>query len=536
MVEIYIEDLKLDLEEQNIVHTFQLNDIGKLDKVQTSYTNSFKIPRTPKNEQIFNFIGLTSRINTYSASRFPYGIQKVSLHNNGFEIVREGFAYLFDITDEHYSISVYGAEKSFFDTLKTKTLKDVFSSGVTVGYNTNAMSHYILRDPDSSGEDLDIAFAYAKYNSLTEYFYQPHEMHIEVMAATPQFFVYRFFNSIFEELGYEVEHDLLLIDEFKKLVINGVETAESLGLVWGDSEPATSFLPEIGADVFLKEILIRYGLIVKVVERDKKIYLKNIDELITDDPEDWSSKFESIKKQTFRNTEYAINNFYEYQEDEFYIPEGGYYSGDPQYETGVTQENELRGEFEIENDTIPINKTQITSNYKKPIVYETDRTLFDSVGLPYLNAIDLRASYGIEPLIGQNQVEVESYLMHLDIYKDSEMDLQYYLRYKIGRYVHGVGVLSIIDDDYNFVSVLTYPETKFQNYLDAYYPKFISMLNEYHKFNVLIRLNTLDIYNLDLFKPIYIKQLGANFYINRVINYKEGKLTEVEIIKIPVNI
>lgn len=57
------------------------------------------------------------------------------------------------------------------------------------------------------------------------------------------------------------------------------------------------------------------------------------------------------------------------------------------------------------------------------------------------------------------------------------------------------------------------------------------VLNQTKLLKVFINLTALDIANLDLTKPVYIKAFGRFFIINKINNYLPGKSTEVELIR-----
>lgn len=71
-----------------------------------------------------------------------------------------------------------------------------------------------------------------------------------------------------------------------------------------------------------------------------------------------------------------------------------------------------------------------------------------------------------------------------------------------------------------------------QNLIDKYYLELSKyMLNKAKKIEVYLNLKDMDIENFEPFIPIYLKQFGAYFYINKITNYISGQLTKVELIK-----
>lgn len=66
------------------------------------------------------------------------------------------------------------------------------------------------------------------------------------------------------------------------------------------------------------------------------------------------------------------------------------------------------------------------------------------------------------------------------------------------------------------------------------YSALTQVLNKSKKIQVWMKLTAVDFYNLDHFKPIYLSQYSAYFYINKVINYTGEGLTKVELIRIGI--
>ena len=67
----------------------------------------------------------------------------------------------------------------------------------------------------------------------------------------------------------------------------------------------------------------------------------------------------------------------------------------------------------------------------------------------------------------------------------------------------------------------------FRSIIDARYAEYIQVMNDYKRIKALAYLTETQFVSLDLMKPVYIKQLGGYFLINKVHNYVEGKLTEI---------
>ena len=64
-----------------------------------------------------------------------------------------------------------------------------------------------------------------------------------------------------------------------------------------------------------------------------------------------------------------------------------------------------------------------------------------------------------------------------------------------------------------------------------FYNSLAQILHNARVINASFRLDALDIEQLDMFTPVYLRQYGAYFYINKISNFGAGPTTEVELIK-----
>lgn len=69
---------------------------------------------------------------------------------------------------------------------------------------------------------------------------------------------------------------------------------------------------------------------------------------------------------------------------------------------------------------------------------------------------------------------------------------------------------------------------------DTYYDPIRALLNNIKVIECYFNLTAQDVYNYSPMTPIYIKQYGRYFYINKISNFIAGKKTKVELIKLPL--
>ena len=129
MNELIINNRSVDLSETtNIGLTFCANNIGELQNRQGNFSNTFKLPITKNNREIFEWSHLQT-----SASLMPYKKLKATYIQNGVEIVTEGVAEISSVDNDYFYINVYSGNVDLTDAIGDITVGDLYK-GETV-YN-----------------------------------------------------------------------------------------------------------------------------------------------------------------------------------------------------------------------------------------------------------------------------------------------------------------------------------------------------------------------------------------------------------------
>lgn len=126
MIELKKGTSKVDMfGKETIPLTFQANDPLKPDSFQAGYSTNFLVPFTNNNINIFEF---SNTIN--STSNMPYTISGFSVFSNGIEIEPQAIVQVQKVVRnlrgrEGFEINLLLGNKSFFDTIKGKSLRDL---------------------------------------------------------------------------------------------------------------------------------------------------------------------------------------------------------------------------------------------------------------------------------------------------------------------------------------------------------------------------------------------------------------------------
>ena len=155
---IYIDNQLVDLLPDTVVATtFKAFDIGDITSRNASFTNRFRLPKTPANKQVFAFAD-----NVNSGTDKPYKRLTARVVQDGIEILRSATVVLRE-SDKYFNIELYDGTRTFFSLLGEKTLSDLWQNPLpqNTDYSlTESVIEYIWFNDGSLNEsvgELDFA-------------------------------------------------------------------------------------------------------------------------------------------------------------------------------------------------------------------------------------------------------------------------------------------------------------------------------------------------------------------------------------------
>ncbi|MGE8528506.1 hypothetical protein [Chryseobacterium rhizosphaerae] len=205
IVELWYEGNALDLyENTDIKHTLQINDVAEVKDRQASYTNSFKIPKTPKNVLVFGGLGIHS-----SSSIVPYIKPNALLKIDGFDFLTQAWLQV-KSTDEEYDVSIYSGIIDFFKKFENKTIGEELATELTeINHNKNLDTVIATQNDDS----LKYAYLFADFNGRTHRKSNSNVVNIDFIV--PSVLVSYLFDKIHSKAGYTYEGEFLDLDDYK---------------------------------------------------------------------------------------------------------------------------------------------------------------------------------------------------------------------------------------------------------------------------------------------------------------------------------
>lgn len=278
------------------------------------------------------------------------------------------------------------------------------------------------------------------------------------------------------------------------------------GEEWFEPFNIQNFLPDMTQKEFIKAWAESYKVLFKTNETEKKISFLQFNEIVDGIPNaiDWTTKLHSDTKtqnKEFRIGDYAQRNYCKYSKD----------SNDKFIESGTGD-----GEITIDDKTLKKELTVLESPFAATAME------YNLIGLDvaHIHKLDSDDEFTVDSVPRILIDNVEATITGNDI------------DYENGTVGSPVSINTDVPIPYFILQNKTFNLGFNNSLLKDNYSSLTRVLNKSKKLTVLMKLSAVDFYNLDHFKPIYLAQFAAYFYINKVINWTGLGLTKVEIIRI----
>ena len=595
-----------------IARTLQVNDIGSPETRQTSYTNTFSIPRTSKNTKTFDMLGIIG-----TDSNIPYQKNEAYLYDDsGFCLVYKGWAIISE-TAKDFKCNIYDGIIDFYKAIENKTLGDLDLSDLThtktpaeVASTQDKSKPYVYIVADYNGDSTSIDPTDIKSDYLIPCVKVPWiwekieqfsgfqlngsfktntdftNLYLTFPKNTPPIVGSNLLSGTLLDNTNEIDfYDRIIygkvlspytIDSTKLLISGDGKTITALQdikvqiqfqvepdvLITPTSAPSyvpnVSFLGQtfacdgtvrnitqiidlnpftplefpmeflltpdffagkvVTGDVFISvtikqvsqtekefeefgkltikqfmnEILWRFNLTMFADKYTKQYTLKYLSEIINATPIDWSDKFDSLDSENYIYGNYAQRSYMKYIYND------------------VNDYNDYY--LSIDNENLPDQKTVIQSDAYSPEFDNSQNLGFTTKVYKFWD----------------KEIKDDSTVTYKSL-----QGRKYFLRAtQVNTTVDFISDTLASTQSSTLYQKESFSRLSFTEIIQNYYAEMSSLLNQSKVFNVTLRLNEIDIVNMDFSKPVYIEQLGGSFLVNKISNFIPFKDTKVELIKI----
>ena len=261
-------------------------------------------------------------------------------------------------------------------------------------------------------------------------------------------------------------------------------------------------LPDMSQKELLSTFAHLYGVFFKIDPFTKTLYAVQFKDIVSKIPlaKDWSDKFHwenQNHKTDFKFGSYGQSNYLKFKKD----------TGDKDVtiDTG-------NGSFPIEDETLDKEKTMIQIPFAATHM-EVSLLGVDVALIRKIESGEFRKSTEPRILIDDTKDIVGTPITYDDgiLTQNESTDIPFCYFSLPGK------TFNLDFEDY---------------FIPQSYSELIACLKKARKITVQLNLDASDIANLDHFIPVYLSQLSAYFYVNKVINWTGKGLTKVELIRL----
>ncbi|HET6224655.1 MAG TPA: hypothetical protein VFF27_00155 [Bacteroidia bacterium] len=273
-------------------------------------------------------------------------------------------------------------------------------------------------------------------------------------------------------------------------------------------------LPDMDQVDFVKWVLFRFLGVISVDQFSKTVYFNQFNDIKNNPVDDWSSNVDVSKKVDTNYSKilskYAKRNIASYTEDE-----------NDNYQTIYNADNDLQfgaGVFTLDNDFLEDEKTIFETPFSGTFLIEsfnTDRLLIPYIPrhLPGSDEVNV-AEPRVLTVYGRLDISQFSNNTSISIMGTPCTSIPFSYFYK--------GTYGFEVDDFKESLAFGVQNVFAPNDLGAFESDYLSLIDILQNPNIktaYLRLNQIDLSNLDFLKKKYIERFGGYFYLNIIEDY-----------------
>jgi hypothetical protein len=298
MTDIYINDLLADFEdEETITGSYAGTHFGNLAKRKGIKGNTHTLPFSQQNKLIYDGAEVQG-----SNSEKPYRKATYRAEIDGV-IVFEGWAVL-DEAKEGYEVQAFAGASDFYNTISNKKLSDLDLSAYAHIWNETSIVN-------SWANTTGYIYAFVEYGKEIPFSLVPPEY------ILPQMFFHSLINQIVTDAGYTLHGDVLTNPDYLKQLV--LANQFPLSIAYGGTWDLTTLLdPNLTQSKMWLDFANMYGLQFDINELNGEIYASYIDNVLFNDPQEWTEKIDNSEKprKRYRFTEWGQTTNLRYNFDD----------------------------------------------------------------------------------------------------------------------------------------------------------------------------------------------------------------------------
>jgi len=183
---LFINGLELDINPlKRIAENYQINDLFDFANRQTSFTNTFSIPKSDRNIDVLQGLGLVG-----GTSNIPYELNKLTYFRDGIQVFSNATAIIKE-TEDDFKCNAYFGNNNLFDIIENKKLSELNLSQFDHVLNADNFFKYL--------NGTDMVYALGDYSQMNE-------QTIDINYQVPSIRTAWIWNKIFAEAGFTYKY------------------------------------------------------------------------------------------------------------------------------------------------------------------------------------------------------------------------------------------------------------------------------------------------------------------------------------------
>lgn len=207
MVQVQYLGRFLDIKEnEKVTYTMQVQDLADVSSVASSFTTSFKLPKTKNNYEAFKSLSLPS-----DTSNVPYVKNACKLYNYGTSLIDDGWLKLNSSDNDYFNVNIENGIIDFFKAIEGKTI------GTDLDLTDTNHNKDLATVIDSFNRN-DYTYIIADYNGLNTYL-KGEVTYINVDYLVPSLNNKYLWDKVFNTIGYAYSGSIFNNELFTNLWI-----------------------------------------------------------------------------------------------------------------------------------------------------------------------------------------------------------------------------------------------------------------------------------------------------------------------------
>lgn len=283
ITEVYINDKLIDIsDEETVAASYGNISFGEFQKRKGVKTNTWTAPFSPRNKDVLESCEVVG-----SYSLIPYRKSTIRVDIHGVTVF-EGFCTITE-AKEVYKIQAFAGASDFYNLINGRKL-----TALDLSEFTHFWGETNQRGSWNNTKGFIYAYVYDGRTFQTEVGSGVFETNLPPEFFLPHIFFHSVIRQIATDAGYQLTGNVLTNERFLKHII--LCNKFPMPVIYGGEIILQKLLPDLSQSKLWLDFANIYGLQFDVDDVNKIIRCDYIDDLIFNEPDEWTDKVDRSEK------------------------------------------------------------------------------------------------------------------------------------------------------------------------------------------------------------------------------------------------